>query len=258
MAPVWIESEILSLPGVDPVSGRFDEHMVMAAVGYLGEPDGSLPSKGVPYLCRVVVGVGNPTTLGNIGVQTGIFLPPSTSFATPPAITCIDNRAGDPEIPVTQDPAADCKLSPTPFPNGASNLGERLIASHNIFQIEFALVTSGPIQGTLKGYVNCFLGELFPEVALGVGVQGTFPMPPPSPPYQGVLTNSRIAFVAMSPQGFPDYPPSLVRSRRSLFVRQGHGLLASSTDPIVAWSKPLILRRTRPGLPTEHKSPTAI
>jgi hypothetical protein len=156
-----------------------------------------------------VVGVANPNAAGNVSVQTGVFLPPNTSFAPQPAITCLVNKAGQPESIVTQDPAANCSLSPTPFANGASNLGERLIASYNIFQIYFTLVTTGPMQGTLTGYVNSFFGEQLPQVPLGVGVQGTFPMPPSSPPSQGRFEQWNIAFIAMSPQGFPDYPPKL-------------------------------------------------
>src|SRR5262249_37154965 len=92
MDPVWFESPFISLPGVDPITGERNPNMIMASVGYVGERDRSTPSQGIPYVCRIAVGVANPNVLGNINVQTGIFLPPNTSFATPPEIQCLINR----------------------------------------------------------------------------------------------------------------------------------------------------------------------
>lgn len=207
MAPIWIDSPLVSLPGVDPISGLLTQDMIISFVGYVGEPDGSLPSRDVPYVCRVVVGVANPSEEGNVRVETGVFLPPNTSFASQPAIACRLNRAGQSQDDVTQDPLAACGLSPTQYPNGAANLGQRLLPSYHIFEMRFTVVTTGPIQGTLKGYVSSFFGEMLPEVPLTVGVQGTFPMSPSPPPSAGRLDEWKIAFIAMSPQGFPDYPP---------------------------------------------------
>lgn len=208
MALEWIDSPLLSLPGVNPLTGGITEHMIIAVVGYFGEPDGSFPSSGVPYFCRVVVALDNPNLQGNTNVQTGVFLPSNTSFVTPPVVRCLRNRAGsnEPASDVTQELASDCRVSPMALPNGASNLGERPIASRNVFEFQFQLVTTGPIQGALTGYVNSFFGELFPEVEIGVGTEGTFPISPPSPPSQGRTADWKVAFVAMSPQGFPSYP----------------------------------------------------
>ena len=44
----WIDSPLVSLPGIDPISGKEIDNMILASVGYVGELDGSLPSRGVP------------------------------------------------------------------------------------------------------------------------------------------------------------------------------------------------------------------
>jgi hypothetical protein len=77
-----------------------------------------------------------------------------------------------------------------------------LIASYNIFQVQFQLITTAPIQGTLRGYVNSFFGELLPEVSLGVGADGTLPItPPPSLPVQALNGEWKRLFVAFSSGG---------------------------------------------------------
>lgn len=189
----WIDGPILRAQGVNVNQQTVD--MVLAFVSFFGLPNGTEPVVGVPFWCRLVVGVDNPP-VGYVPTVNGVDLPANVSLVqntTSP--TCfLRNTTNNTESEVTLDTAADCTIAHPPLQNGALSLGNRSIPAFRIFTFNFQAVANAPVAGqVIKGFVGSQYGNLSPQVSFRTATQAA---PPP--------TAGRIAYRSF-PAG-PGYP----------------------------------------------------
>jgi hypothetical protein len=172
----WINGPAVYAAGQDR-SGNVVADMVGANVGYFGDPGQSNPRAYEVYTAHIVVGVNFPP-LGGVVNRTRVVLPSNTSFDYSHGWFACFRQSSNPArtIDATNDPSANCIRVATQLPDGSFDLGFRDLPQGNLFEIQFNLKTTEPIQnGLLRGFVDSQYGQGPLSCVVSVSVFGPAP-----------------------------------------------------------------------------------